>query len=360
MTNSATHPEIPARVRCSDGTVGQPVTGDVLPVGDVAECDVSIVCPFYNEEKILSDAVHALADRLEQKLQCSWELVIVNDGSTDKSADVAGEIAAGNPNIRLLGYRFNRGRGHALRIGIEQARGRIIVTTEIDLSWGEDIVERLLEAVEQNPDADIIVASPHLPGGGYKNVPAKRVFLSRFGNYVIRKLMLDAASMNTGMTRAYRRESIHSLPLEEDKKEFHLEVILKAQAMGYRIGEIPAVLEWKAYKHEGRDVARKSSSKINKLMVTHSLFSLFANPIRYIWPLSGVAMLIAIGFFLAGVVRLFMNLVSVYMLIVSLAFSIISLVLFLFGVLTQQGNMLQSEMWRLKQEIKNSRDVDGK
>ena len=96
---------------------------------------------------------------------------------------------------------------------------------------------------------------------------------------------------------------------------------------------------------------RKSSSKINKLMLTHSLFSLFANPIRYIWPLAGASLFAALGFFAYGVVRFIMQEVSVYMLIVSLGFAIIAMILFLFGVLTQQGNMIQAEMWRMKQDI---------
>ncbi|MCZ6672124.1 MAG: glycosyltransferase family 2 protein [Verrucomicrobia bacterium] len=357
-TDSADKP-VDFRSLKSGGRVMQPIQGDVLSE-DLAEqeIEVSVICPFYNEEKIVGSAIHSLLDHLESELDTSWELIVVNDGSKDDSVKVAEEIAADHPKLRLLSYRHNRGRGHALRTGIAQARGSVIVTTEIDLSWGEDIVERLLAAMREHPDADIVVASPHLPGGGYKNVPFKRVFLSRFGNHVVRALMSDAATMNTGMTRAYRREAIQSLPLHENGKEFHLEVILKAQALGYRIEEIPALLEWKNYKHKGKRVKRKSSSKVNKLMVTHSLFSLFAQPIRYIWPLSALSMFAAGGFLVTGIIRLFMSLVSVYMLIVALAFALISMLLFIFGVLTQQGSMLQVEVWRLKQDLVRTRSRD--
>jgi glycosyltransferase involved in cell wall biosynthesis len=327
----------------------QDIQGDVMDVGREAALDLSVVCPFYNEGQILADAIRALLARLD-RLDASWELIVVNDGSRDESAEIARKLAAEHPNLRYLGYRFNRGRGHGLRTGIAQARGAVIVTTEIDLSWGEDIVERLYAEMQAHPDTDIVVASPHLPGGGYKNVPSSRVFYSRFGNQVIRACMSNAVSMNTGMTRAYRRDAIRSLPLEEDGKEFHLEVILKAQALRYRIREIPALLEWKEYKHQGQRVARKSSSKVNKLVVSHSLFSLFANPIRYVWGLGVACVLLSGGFFAAGVIRYFMGLVSVYMLIVSLVLVTLALVLFGFGVLAQQNNMIQREIWRMKQE----------
>lgn len=328
----------------------QKLEGDVLDVGVDATLDLSVVCPFYNEEQIIGEAIETLLDGLE-KLDVKWELIVVNDGSRDGSRAVAAEIAERRPNLRVLSYPRNRGRGNALKTGLDQARGEVIVTTEIDLSWGEDIVERLYAAALENPDTEVIVASPHLPGGGYKNVPRDRVFYSQFGNLVIRACMSNAVSMNTGMTRVYRRHAIRSLPLDELGKEFHLEVILKAQALGYRIDEIPAVLEWKQYKHQGQRTERKSSTKVNKLIVTHSLFSLFGNPVRYVWMLAGVATVLSMGFLVAGIVRYAMGLVSVYMGIMSLALAMIAILFFAFGVIAQQSNMIQREIWRLKQDL---------
>jgi len=273
----------------------QKLEGDVLKVGTEASLDLSIVCPFYNEEQIIGEAIEILLARLD-RMDVKWELIVVNDGSRDGSYQIAAQIAQRDPRLRVLTYAHNRGRGHALKTGIDQARGAVIVTTEIDLSWGEDIVDRLYEAWHANPDIDVIVASPHLPGGGYKNVPRNRVLYSQLGNLIIRTCMSNAVTMNTGMTRAYKRSAIRSLPLDELGKEFHLEVILKAQALGYRIMEIPAILEWKEYKHEGKRTQRKSSSKVNKLIVTHSLFSLFGNPVRYVWVLAGIATLLSGAF----------------------------------------------------------------
>ncbi len=203
----------------------------------------------------------------------------------------------------------------------------------------------------EHPECDIVIASPNLEGGGYRNVPPRRVFVSRLGNRVIRACMSNAATMNTGMTRAYRRHAIQSMPLEQDGKEFHLEVILKAEALGHRMHEIPCFLEWKDYKHEGRKVARKSSSKVNRLILSHSLFSLFANPVRYVWGMSLVAALGSIGFLAAGAIRFAMGLVSVYMLIISLTLALLALLLFTFGVIAQQGNAIQQELWTLKRQL---------
>jgi glycosyltransferase involved in cell wall biosynthesis len=312
--------------------------------GDV---NVSVVCPFYNEAAIIEASIRNLAANLS-RLPCEWELLVVNDGSTDDSAAIAGNVAAENRRIRVLGYRSNKGRGAALLTGIRQARGVIIITTEIDLSWGEDIVHDLLAAMAEHPEADIVVASPHLSGGGYRNVPAKRVWLSRVGNKVIRACMSHAATMNTGMTRAYRREAIASLPLHEPGKEFHLEVILKATALGLRIHEIPAVLEWKDYKHDGRRTKRKSSTRVNRLIVSHSLFSLLANPVRYIWGISFVTFLAALLFFVMAVVSYITGQVAAYAAIVALLLFIVAFSLFVAGIIFKQGNMIQRELWTLQ------------
>jgi glycosyltransferase involved in cell wall biosynthesis len=273
------------------------------------QVEVSVVCPFFNEEQIIESAISVLLDKMHE-LNTTWELIVVNDGSTDNSHDIAAEFCEKSPHLRLLSYPINRGRGYALRTGIAAARGEIIITTEIDLSWGEDIVQRLYSAMREHQEADMVVASPHLSGGGYKNVPWKRVFFSRFGNKVIRTFMANAATMNTGMTRAYRRRVIKSLPLEEDHKEFHLEVIMKAQALKYRIHEIPCVLE-----------------------------------------LSGVSIFISFAFFIWSVIRLFSGLVSVFTLIISLSFAVIALIFFSLGAIAQQGNMVQYEIWTLKQSL---------
>lgn len=307
--------------------------------------DISIVCPFYNEASILEHAVRTLLSRF-RSLEGEWELIIVNDGSTDGSAAIAERLEGEYPWLRVLGYRYNRGRGYALRTGIAAAKGEIIVTTEIDLSWGDEIVHQLAAEMRSHPECDIVVASPHLPGGGYRNVPAKRVWLSRVGNRIIRACVSNAATMNTGMTRAYRRDCIQVMPLLEDGKEFHLEVLLKATEFGMHIREIPAWLEWKEYKHEGQRVKRKSSSRVKRLIMSHSLFSLFANPVRYVWAASLLSM--GLGF-LCGIIsvilKYLLHMVAAYTLLLGFSLIIVGSVLFVLGVVVRQGNMIQRELW---------------
>ncbi len=230
---------------------------------------LTVICPMYNEGVAISENLTRLLHALDQ-LNRTWELLIVNDGSTDDCGEQVTAIAATESRLHLLGYPKNRGRGYALRLGFKHARGETIVTTESDLSWGAEIVATLLEGLESQ-DCDMIVASPHAPGGRLENVPAKRVFLSRFGNKILKHATQSPITMLSGMTRAYRREVIDALFLEHDGKEIHLEIVSQADALGFRIGEIPAVLRWAPPKPGAP--TRTSSFNAPKYIYSHIMFT---------------------------------------------------------------------------------------
>jgi hypothetical protein len=108
------------------------------------------------------------------------------------------------------------------------------VTTEADCSWGDDVALRLVEELRSHPEADFVIASPHLPGGGLVRVTPHRVALTRLGNRLIYAFFEPSITMNTGMTRVYRKGVIQPLVTAEDGKEFHLEVLLKLITLGFR------------------------------------------------------------------------------------------------------------------------------
>ncbi len=237
---------------------------------------ISVVIPMYNEAATIKEVLARFIERCCE-LSGEWEIVLVNDGSTDDSLSLAQEVAQKEPRLRIVTYPVNRGRGYALRRGFAEARGEIVVTTEADLSWGEDIVARLADALNAHPEWDMVVASPNLPGGGYKNVPGLRVFLSRLGNKLLRWAVYGKLTMLSGMTRGYRRRVLDSLELESDHKEIHPEIISKALALGFKAGEIPATLTW-GEARRGKLGAR-STFKLTRVIMTHLAFSFSEAPI---------------------------------------------------------------------------------
>jgi glycosyltransferase involved in cell wall biosynthesis len=321
---------------------------------------ISVVSPFYNEEAILKASVAGMLANLAP-FGDDVELIIVDDGSTDGSKVLAENIAEREPRVRLISYDLNRGRGHALKTGIDAAWGEIIVTTEVDLSWGDDIVARLVSAMDDNPKLDMIIASPNLPTGGYKNVPAKRRLLSNLGNALLRMSVSRRITMYTGMTRAYRAALIQSLSTAECGKEFHLEVALKALTLGWNVGEIPCVLEWKDHKLQSPNAQqkRKSSTHIPSIIQSHLVFSCLANPSRYLTTIAVAPFLLSLFFFIIGLARLLTNNVAIYFFLSSGILFLISMNLFIFSILAGQNSTIRAECWRVQNMIQADSSKTG-
>jgi|WetSurMetagenome_2_1015567.scaffolds.fasta_scaffold00078_13 glycosyltransferase involved in cell wall biosynthesis len=321
---------------------------------DIKIDKVSVVCPFYNESAIIEKAARGMLENLrglKDRLNVEWELIAVNDGSKDDSVARIEKVLAGEPRAKLITYSQNQGRGFALKTGIDAATGDIIVTTEMDLSWGDGVVTDIVKAFLDRPHLDFVIASPNLPGGGYKNVPRKRVWVSKLGNQLLRMLFTKQITMNTGMTRGYRRDVIQGLETDEKEKEFHLEVLFKLLMMKYQFAEIPAVLEWKdeQLKEHGTP-KRKSSSSIAKLIFSHLHFAAFANPIRYFWTFAVLCALIGMLCLASATYRLMVGEVAIYVALIGMTMTIVALLFFGFGILSSQNNRILKELWTIQMQ----------
>ena len=201
----------------------------------------------------------------------------------------------------------------------------------------------------------MVVASPNLPGGGYRNVPATRVAISRLGNVLLRFTSSTKLTMYTGMTRGYRRDKFLALPIDEKEKEFHLDVARKALAFGFRIHEVPAVLEWKSHRlAKSAAGTRKSSSRIPKLMRTHLLFSMASAPFRYLFPLAVVIGLVGLLFFAGAVRNLFTEEPSAFYALMALGLFLFAFLMLGLAVLAHLGIELLQNPWRLRSEVYRS------
>lgn len=230
---------------------------------------LSVVVPTYNEELAIAENAREMLRSIQGYTE-DYELIFVNDGSTDKTLEKLQSLAETFSKIKIVSYVPNRGRGFALRSGFEAAKGDFTVVTESDLNWSSDIIVRLARVLESG-SADIAVASPHMKGGRMENVPFARWFLSWAGNKVFSLVLPGHWTMVTGMTRGYKKNVLNTLKLKSYGKELHVEIIEKAIDAGFRITEIPAVLRWK--KPKPGEVVRKSHFKLKSIW-THLAFAL--------------------------------------------------------------------------------------
>ena len=125
--------------------------------------NLSIVIPVYNEVENIGEIVKRV-----QSTKLAKEIIIVDDGSTDNSLSILLDSLPDDDRIRVFSCAVNQGRGRALKNGIDAARGDIIATTEVDCSWGDDIVGRMVNELLQT-GVHVVVASPHMRGGKLVN-----------------------------------------------------------------------------------------------------------------------------------------------------------------------------------------------
>lgn len=319
------------------------------PLDTITRPHVSIICPAFNEEAGIADAIGSLKACLAE-LGRPAEVILVNDGSSDGTVAAARRAIGADQRFRLFSHRANFGRGRAMRTGFAEARGEIIVTTEADLSWGADVVRRMVLALEGHPQADAVFASPHVEGGGYQNVPRHRVELSRWGNRFLRTLYPSSVSMTTGMTRAYRSWAIRGQQFANDGKELHLEIAHRLMSLGHRIIEVPAVLSWPRAQAAERG-QRTNWTKIRRLIGSHLAFGVVQGVSRIIGPALGVLTVLIAGFGVWAVRNLIAGQVSVFLAMLTGLLLILWVNLAVGYFLLKHVFHIEADLWRLDSAV---------
>lgn len=170
-----------------------------------SEIDVSVVLPVYNEVGHVADEIGRIRAALDAS-PYSYEIVVVDDGSTDGSAEILHQM----DGIRLITFAENRGTGWARRTGTREARGRVVVWTDVDMTYPNDEIPALVKELE---GYDQVAGARRTEEGSLKafRIPTK---------WAIRKLAsylaaTDIPDLNTGF-RAFRRsvalQFLHLLP----------------------------------------------------------------------------------------------------------------------------------------------------
>ena len=239
---------------------------------------VSIVLPAFNEAAILRDHLDILVQYLESDMtDYRWEIVIVNDGSSDDTGDIAEAYAEGRENVSVLHHPRNFGLGQALRYGMSRTRGDYVVTMDIDLSYAPDHIRRLVEKLRSSGNR-LILASPYMKDGKISNVPWLRKFLSINANRFLSVMAPGRVSTLTCMVRGYDGPFCRSLIRRATGMEIMPEEIYKSMIVRAGIGQIPAHLDWGL---QNKQVRRTSSMRILRHMFSTLLSGFLFRPFMF-------------------------------------------------------------------------------
>ncbi|HET6204862.1 MAG TPA: glycosyltransferase family 2 protein [Planctomycetota bacterium] len=208
---------------------------------------LSVVVPVYNERATILEIVRRVREAPFEK-----EVLVVDDGSTDGTAEVLREIAGGDGNVRVLRHERNRGKGAALRTGFAAATGEIVLVQDADLEYDPADYPALLRPFLDGK-ADVVFGSRFLGG------PGARVHL--FWHYVGNRLLtlfsnmltnLNLTDMETGF-KVFRREVLERMRLRSEGFAIEPEITAKVARLRVRVFEVPIGYAGRSYS-EGKKI----------------------------------------------------------------------------------------------------------
>ena len=189
--------------------------------------------PAYNEEENVVETIRRALDEVGPLVDGSIEVLVIDDGSSDRTLELARAEASGDPRITVF-HQANRGYGGALRAGFENARGELIGFSDGDLQFDLKEMARLLERLD-NPakPVDVVI--------GYRikrRDPPHRIFIAKTYNAIASVVFgLRVRDIDCAM-KLFRREVFDGLPLTTDSPFLSAELLIKLHARGERIAQV--------------------------------------------------------------------------------------------------------------------------
>jgi len=201
---------------------------------------ISIIIPARNEEEAISRCLNETMAVMDG-LDFSYELIVVDDGSRDRTYEVAEEMAKKSGNVKVLRYSLNRGKGYAVKRGISEASGKLVMYMDADLSIHPKQIPAFLSKMK---DADIVVGSKRHSQSQIK-YPLHRKLLSKCFNLLVRVMFKIRVSDTQAGFKLFRREVLEKvLPkLLVKRYAFDVELLANAKKRGYKMIEAPIIVQ---------------------------------------------------------------------------------------------------------------------
>jgi glycosyltransferase involved in cell wall biosynthesis len=227
---------------------------------------LSVVVPVYNEARWVAECLRRVENA--DRLGCELEIVVVDDGSTDGTGAVLDELARDKPHVRIFRLDRNRGKGAALRLGFQHAKGAILLVQDADLEYDPAEYPALLRPVLENR-ADVVFGT-RFQGGAHRVL----YYWHAVGNWVLTTASNTLTNLNlTDMENCYkvfRREVIEQVTLKEDRFGFEPEITAKVAKLGARVYEVSVSYAGRTYE-EGKKIGWKDGVKALWCIVRYSV-----------------------------------------------------------------------------------------
>ena len=225
---------------------------------------LSVVMPVYNEQATLRCVIERVLS-----VGLDIELLCVDDGSADGSRQILADVERQRPEVRVFLQPRNIGKGAALRRGIQEATGDYLIIQDADLEYDPNDYRRLLGPLESG-QADVVYGSRFVGAGPHRVLyfwhSVGNRFLTLFSNMITN---LNLTDMET-CYKAFRREVIQSIPIEENRFGFEPEITVKIAKRQLRVYEV-GISYWGRTYAEGKKIGWRDGFRALWCLVKYAL-----------------------------------------------------------------------------------------
>lgn len=204
---------------------------------------LSLIIPAYNEEEIIKETLNRILNFLSEK-KYSWEIIVVDDGSSDKTSELVKTYKG--RGVKLALHKINRGKGAAIRTGVEKSKGKFIIFSDADLSVSIKNIDQFLKSLEKH---DVVIGSRRVLGAQIViHQPWLRENLGRGYTQLTRLVTGVKISDFTCGFKGFKREAALKIFKRTmiDRWAYDSEILFVAKKLGYKIAELP--IAWKNRK----------------------------------------------------------------------------------------------------------------
>lgn len=209
-----------------------------------------MVIPAYNEDKTVGETVQVISDYLHAT-GLSYEVLVIDDGSTDQTGSVVREASRGNPSVRLLALASNQGKGAAIKRGVQESRGEVIAFIDADLPYSVQNLGDVI-ALVQSGATDIAIGGRDLRASDTDfSYPLLRRIMGKSFSLIVRTFLVRNIPDTQCGLKAFSSDAARLLFSESRISGFgfDFEILYLANKYGYRIERVPVSL---THRHESK------------------------------------------------------------------------------------------------------------
>ena len=286
---------------------------------------ISIIVPAFNEAQGIESTLKGLTAFTADK---GWEIIVINDGSTDATLEILNTISA----IKIISHPYNRGYGASLKTGIRNASGDIVVFFDSDGQHNPEDIPGLLQKL---PEFDMVV--------GRRDKGSKQGWLRRPGKWILGKVANFLSEhkipdLNSGLRAIKKNIILELLEIFPDGFSFSTTSTIALFKLGYNVTYVPISVKQRV----GKSTVRQVKHGPETLLLILRLISLFS-PLRIFINVAAVLFIVGAGYQTEEIIRRGFHFVNGAMLLI-----IASILIFLFGLIADQLSSLRLSMLKAR------------